>query len=397
MNKRVAVLTGGGDVPGLNACLKQLTYRAVDAGYDVLGVRKGWEGFLNYEPNDPSMFSNHFIELTKSRVRAIDQSSGSFLHSSRLDPRHTPASFFSPAGGVNVQDAQSRDMTEKIISAIDHLGLSGLVVLGDDDMLHFAAQLSSTGMPLIAIPKTIHNNICGTDYTLGFSTGLARGVDFIQQLRALAGSREQIVVVETFGENSGYSTLLTAFLAGVDRVIIPEVPYDPVRLAHLAMLDKQLNPNNYAMVTITNGSRIAAQHLEAARGYLSSHNYAEVLFEAETRTSSSSVFHSGGLIAAEMLQNITGEEVFCQQLTYLMRTGAPDGQDLLGASNFALMAIYLLRHEMFGRMTAFRRGETWTHVDLSEALRQEKMVDTENWYDSENYRPTDHLIWSAQD
>ena len=393
MKKRVAILTGGGDVPGLNMCIKSLTYRVIDSGYDVIGVRKGWEGLINYDPHDTSTFSEQLIELTKNRVRAIDQTSGSFLHSSRLDPRRTPAAFIPKF--LAEDEGETQDMTEQIIAASDYLGLDALLVLGDDDMLRYAAYLSQKGVPIIAIPKTIHNNICGTDYTLGFSTGLARGVDFIHQLRALAGSREQIVVLETFGNNSGFSALLMAYLAGVDRVLIPEVPYDPAVLAYLLMQDKQLTPSNYAVVTVTSGARIASDKLAAAEEHLSPYNYAEVLHQSENALPPLPSIHSSGLIAAEILQNLTGEELFYQQLTYLMRTGTPDGQDLLGATNFGLLAAHLLRDGSFGRMTAFQRQHSWTHIDLLEATQEQKTVDVDTWYDSRGYKPTDGLIWSA--
>jgi 6-phosphofructokinase 1 len=393
MNKRVAVLTGGGDVPGLNMCLKSLIYRMIDFGYDPIGVRKGWEGLFNYNLHDTSSFSQHFIELTKNRVRAIDQTSGSFLHSSRLDPRRTPPEMIPDF--LSQKTKIEQDLTEHIISTVSHLGLDGLVILGDDDTMQFAAHLFNKGLPIIAIPKTIHNNIPGTDYTLGFSTGLARGVDFIHQLRALAGSREQIVVVETFGDHSGYSALLMAYLADVDRVLIPEVPYDPQLLAYLATQDKQMTPSNYAIITVTNGSRVASENLAVAQEYLSSYNYDEILYGAETDKAATTWLHSSGLIAAEMLQNLTGEEVFFQQLTYLMRTGVPDGQDLLGATNFGLMAAQLLQESQFGRMTAFLRQQSWTHIDLNEATQGNKMVDVDAWYDVRTYKPTDGLIWSS--
>jgi 6-phosphofructokinase 1 len=393
MNKRVAVLTGGGDVPGLNMCLKSLVYRMIDFGYDPIGIRKGWEGLINYNLHDPSSFSQHFIELTKNRVRAIDQTSGSFLHSSRLDPHQTPPGMIPDFLPQKTKIEQ--DLTDHITSAVDHLGLDGLVILGDDDTMQFASHLYNKGLPIVAIPKTIHNNIPGTDYTLGFSTGLARGVDFIHQLRALASSREQIVVNETFGDHSGYSALLIAYLAGVDRVLIPEVPYDPQLLAYLASQDKHMTPSNYAIITVTNGSLVAPENLAVAREYLSSYNYDEILYGAETEKVATSRLHSSGLIAAEMLQNLTGEEVFFQQLTYLMRTGVPDGQDLLGATNFGLMAAQLLQDKQFGRMTAFLRQQSWTHIDLNEATQGNKMVDVDAWYDVRTYKPTDGLIWSS--
>ena len=283
MSKRVAILTGGGDVPGLNICLKSLVYQVLDLGFEPLGVRKGWEGLLNYNPRDPSTFSQHFIELTKNRIRAIDQNSGSYLHSSRLDPRQTPAALVPPF--LHKGGHEERDLTDHLISVFNHLGVKALIVLGDDDMLRYACHLSQLGVPIIAIPKTIHNNINGTDYTLGFSTGLARGVDFVHQLRALAGSREQVVVLETFGDRSGYSALLMAYLSGVDRALIPEVPYDPLRLAYMVQQDKQMTPSNYAVVTVTNGASIAKDKLADAEPHLSPPSYAAVSNGTDTAIS----------------------------------------------------------------------------------------------------------------
>ena len=186
MSKRVAILTGGGDVPGLNMCIKSLVYRLIDLGYDPIGVRKGWEGLIHYNSKEPTTYGDNFIELSKNMVRPIDHTSGSFLHSSRLDPRHTPKGMvpeFLRDSKVEIQD-----LTDPIVEVARHLDYRALIVIGDDDMLQYAAHLSAKGVPIIAIPKTIHNNIHGTDYTLGFSSGLARGVSFIHELRTLAGS-----------------------------------------------------------------------------------------------------------------------------------------------------------------------------------------------------------------
>lgn len=395
MNKRVAILTGGGDVPGLNMCLKSLVYRVIDLGFEPLGIRLGWQGLINYNPHDPSTFSTHFIELSKNRVRTIDQTSGSFLHSSRLDPRRTPTAQLPPFLVGNGDSLH--DVTDHITAVIERLGIQALIVLGDDDMLRYAAHLWQKGVPIIAIPKTIHNNIQGTDYTLGFSTGLARGVAFIHELRALAGSREQVVVLETFGNHSGYSTLLMAFLADVDRTLIPEVPYDPYHLAELVQQDKTMMPSSYAIVTVTNGTQIVSEKQAAVQANLSPHSWAEVAAnkEGETAVYPLNYLRSSGRIAAELLQNLTGEEVFFQQLTYLMRTGMPDGQDLLGATNFGMMAARLLKEGQFGRMTAFCRDQTWTHVDLNVATQGVKTVDVNKWYDAKEYKPTTDLIWAA--
>ncbi|MGB7115535.1 MAG: 6-phosphofructokinase [Anaerolineales bacterium] len=377
MTKRVAILTGGGDVPGLNMGLKSLVYRIIDLGFEPIGVRKGWDGLINYNPHDPSTYSDHFIELTKNIVRPIDRTPGSFLHSSRIEPRQVPSE--KVPDFLREKKTEAQDLSGHIMDVVKRLEFRALIVIGDDDMLHYAAYLSQQGVPIIAIPKTIHNNIHGTDYTLGFSTGLARGVSFIHELRALAGSREQIVVIETFAAESGYSTLLMALLGGVDRVVIPEVPYDPDRLAGLAMQDKHQTPANYAVLLVCDGSQLQPEASEKYAQFIASNNHAR-----------------SGMAAARLISHIIGEEVFYQPLTYLLRTGFPDGQDLLGATNFAFLAARLLEEGKFGRMTAFVQEKMWTDVDLNLAIEGVKTVNVNAWYDRENYKPKLSLIWSME-
>jgi 6-phosphofructokinase 1 len=293
------------------------------------------------------------------------------------------------------------------------LGFHALITIGDDDMLRCAAYLSQKGVPIIGIPKTVHNNIYGTDYTIGFSTGLARGVAFIHELRALAGSREQVVVVETFGANSGLSSLMTAFLAGADRAIIPEVPYDPEKLAYLVTRDKGVTPGNYAVVTVSDGSRIVPEKLLKYTPHLSPRSKSEVLklmtedkakevgateeFVLDEVVETGSSLAGSGMVAAELLQHLMGEEVFMQPLTYLLRTGPPDGQDLLGATNFAILAARLLTDGKFGRMTAYQQRYNLTDVDLQMVTHGANRVDVEEMYDIDNYRPKVNLIWAAQE
>ena len=377
MTKRVAILTGGGDVPGLNMGLKSLVYRVIDLGFEPIGVRKGWDGLINYNPHDPSTYSDHFIELTKNIVRPIDRTPGSFLHSSRIEPRQVPSE--KVPDFLREKKTATQDLSGHIMDVVKRLEFRALIVIGDDDMLHYAAYLSQQGVPIIAIPKTVHNNIHGTDYTLGFSTGLARGVSFIHELRALAGSREQIVVIETFAAESGYSTLLMALLGGVDRVVIPEVPYDPDRLAGLAMQDKHQTPANYAVLLVCDGSQLQPEASEKYAQFIASNNHAR-----------------SGMAATRLISHIIGEEVFYQPLTYLLRTGFPDGQDLLGATNFAFLAARLLEEGKFGRMTAFVQEKMWTDVDLNLAIEGVKTVNVNAWYDRENYKPKLSLIWSME-
>ena len=381
LGKRVAILTGGGDVPGLNVCLKSLVYRTIDAGFEPIGVRKGWEGLLNYDYHDPTTYGQHFIELTKNMARPIDRVPGSFLHSSRINPKEVLARKIPKF--LRKEGADKQDLTEHIIEVVRRLGFKALITVGDDDMLIYAAHLSQQGVPIIAIPKTVHNNINGTDYAIGFSTGLARGVAFIHELRALAGSREQVILVETFGVDSGLSSLMTAFLAGADRAIIPEVPFDPEKLTRLAMRDREMNPSNYAVVTVSDGAYIEPEMTSKYQRQLAHYGNHQLM-------------HSGRIVA-ELMEQISGEEIFLQPLTYLLRTGFPDGQDLLGATNFAILAARLLKEGKFGRMTAYQQRYNLTDIDLQVVTQGVNRVNVAEMYDVDQYRPKVNLIWAFQE
>jgi 6-phosphofructokinase 1 len=218
----------------------------------------------------------------------------------------------------------------------------------------------------------------------------------MHELRALAGSREQIVVVETFAAKSGYSTLLMGFLGGADRVIIPEVPYDPEELASLIMHDKLQTPANYAILLVCDGSRVVADKTDKYTHLFPSGNGNGLLAgSSKERSSAEGNLVGSGMVAARLLENIVGEDVFLQPLTYLLRTGSPDGQDLLGAANFALTAARLLKEEKYGRMAAFVQNEMWTDIDLKLAAEGVKTVDVGVWYDKDNYKPQLSLIWSV--
>jgi 6-phosphofructokinase 1 len=309
--------------------------------------------------------------------------------------------------------AETQDLTDHIKEVVQYLGYQALITVGDDDMLKYAAHLSQSDVPIVAVPKTIHNNIYGTDYTIGFSGGLARGVAFIHELRALAASREQIVVVETFGIGSGLSSLMTAFLAGVDRVLIPEVSYDPAKLARLVMWDQRVTPSNYAIITVCDGSRIEEDKVLEYTPYLSPRSKSVVLrqmtiekakaihaergFTLEEVVETGSSLSGSGLVAVELLRHLTSQEVMLQPLTYLLRTGPPDGQDLLGAVNFAILATRLVKEGKFGRMVAYQQRYNLTDVDLNLVTQGVNTVEVDEMYDVANYRPKVSLIWAAQE
>src|SRR5256886_4554027 len=257
--KKIAILTGGGDVPGLNAAIKSFVYRSDEDGHQIIGLRRGWASLLNIIPDAGADNSAWIMPLNRLNTRAIDRSGGTVLHTSRFNPalskpEHVPAHLKSMLGET---DAGGRyDLTSAALRVIDFLDLDGLVALGGDGTLTFARRLHEEGVPIIAIPKTMDNDVYGTDYCLGFSTAVTRSVMFINDLRTSAGSHERFLVVELFGRYSGETCLLAAYLAGVDRAVIAEVPFECERLYQMLSCDKRDNPSNYAVVAVSEGAQI---------------------------------------------------------------------------------------------------------------------------------------------
>lgn len=411
MTKRIGVLTAGGDAPGQNVCLKSITYHAVDRGYDVIGIRKGWEGLLGFDPDDVSTHGDQVISLTKMRVRDIDRMPGSFLHASRLDP--SSVSPKSVPGFLQSQIANqvTIDLTAHIKRVLDTLHLDALIVLGDAKALQYAARLNREGVPIIGIPKTVHNNVNGSEYSLGFSTALGRGVRFVQEIRAMAGSREEIAVIEILGRSSGLPTMLIGFLAGSDRTLIPEVSFDPGKLAELLLEDQHANPANYALLTMSEAasiepeivakyvptlSRLAEARAQAEAVATNGQGLSreEIVFEL-VQDLSARVGGSGAAVV-EMLENITGKRILFQPMSYLLRTGEPDGQDLLGAANFAAMSVNLFAQDKTGLMVAYRRRENYIPVPLDVVNQTDDQLNLANFYDAEAYQAKPSIIWAAR-
>lgn len=368
----IAILTGGGDVPGLNPCIKTLVYRGTDEGLRVLGIRRGWGGLLDYNPRDPDSRGNCVVELTPDEVRVIDRSGGTYLHTSRTNPaavrkKDAPAFLQEDFG----QGEEVKDFTEHVLSNLSSLGIDAVIPIGGDDTLSFAERLHREGVRIIAIPKTMDNDVFGTDYCIGFSTAVTRSVGFIHALRTPAGSHERIAVIELFGRYCGETSLIAAYLAGVDRAVIPEVPFDPQKLAGLIMDDKTANPRNYAMVTISEGARMIGGDMSIS-GEADAYGHRRL----------------GGIgeEAGNLLKKLTGQDVLNQRLSYLMRSGAPDSLDLMVAVNFANMAIDVFLKTVFGRLIALNRG-IYTDIPLSAVSTGQKRVDVRELYDAERYRP----------
>ncbi|HEY3341303.1 MAG TPA: 6-phosphofructokinase [Anaerolineae bacterium] len=372
--KRLGILTGGGDVPGLNPCIKALVNSAIDDGYEVFGIRRGWGGLLNYNIDDPSAQSEWIIPLDKQRVRTIDRTGGTVLHTSRTNPgkvRPSDVPEFLRSAQTNADDKGPFDFTPHVLRVLEKLGIEVLVPIGGDDTLSYAERLHREGFHIVAIPKTMDNDVFGTDYCIGFSTAVTRSVEFIHQLRTSAGSHERIAVVELFGRNSGETSLLASYLAGVDRALISEVHFDPEKLAAFCVQDKKNNPSHYCMVTISEGAQMMG-------GKIVEYGQADAYGHKKL----------GGIgqTTGEALKKITGEDILYQQVSYLMRSGAPDSLDLMVGVNYANMAMLLIRRGASNRMVALRNG-TYTSVPISTIMQGQKRVDVDELYDSENYLP----------
>ncbi|NLX08984.1 MAG: phosphofructokinase [Chloroflexi bacterium] len=376
---RIGVLTGGGDVPGLNPCIKQIVNRAVDAGHKVYGIRRGWAGLLYYNPElSPEENKQWGGPLDKQDVRTVDRTGGTFLHTSRTNPGNVlPDQRPEFLSGLDVpthtdkHDRTVYDYTQHVLRVLDHLGLDVLIPIGGDDTLSYGERMHREGMKVVAIPKTMDNDVYGTDYCIGFSTAVTRSVEFIHNLRTSAGSHERIAVVELFGRNSGETSLIAAYLAGVDRAIISEVACDPHRLGELILEDKHANPSNYAMLTISEGARLIE---------------GEIVQTGEADAYGHQKLGGIGAVVGEMLKKITHENIIYQQVAYLMRSGAPDSLDLMVAANYAQMAMSLVEQGRFGRMVALQRG-LYTDINMSTISQGVKRVNVAELYDVGQYRP----------
>jgi ATP-dependent phosphofructokinase / diphosphate-dependent phosphofructokinase len=368
---RLAVLTGGGDVPGLNPCIKALVTRVEDAGHEVVGVRRGWAGLLECNPDDETSIEGNVQRLELGDVRTIDRTGGTMLHTSRTNPgnvrpKEVPAFLADQADGDG-----PFDFTTHVLRVIETLGIDALVAIGGDDTLSYALRLHDENMPVIAIPKTMDNDVHGTDYCIGFSTAVTRGVQFIHNLRTSAGSHERIAVVELFGRYSGETSLITAYLAGVDRAVISEVPFDPDRLAGLLLADKRANPSSYAMVTVSEGATAAS---------------GDLVLSGEADAYGHRKLGGIGQLLGELLKERTGGDVIYQQVAYLMRSGSPDSLDLMVATNYAVIAADLALEGDTGRMVSLRNG-SYTTVPISATREGVKRVDVDELYDVSEYRP----------
>ncbi len=370
---RIAMLTGGGDVPGLNPCIKAIVTSAEALGWETVGFRRGWAGPLRVDPEDGGSVREHVMALDRTTVRDIDRTGGTILHTSRTNPGKVASKdlpdFLRPKHGSGT--GERIDCTDHVLGVLEKLQIDALVAIGGDDTLSYAARLHREGLKVMACPKTMDNDVFGTDYCIGFGTAVGRSVEFIDALRTPTGSHERIAVVELFGRNSGETALISGYLAGADRVLISEVPFDVDKLAELIMADKAANPSNYAVVVVSEGARMIGS---------------EIIEAGEPDPYGHRRLGGVGEVLGKALKQRTGQGIVNQTLAYLMRSGPPVALDRMVASAFGTMAVQSLDAGETGLMMALRDGNYGT-VPVDTCVQGEKRVDVAELYDPDTYRP----------
>jgi len=371
-NGKIGILTGGGDVPGLNPVIKSVVYGSSETGRQVIGLRRGWESLVQMiGPDDPT----YVRELNRENTRTIDRSGGTVLHTSRTNPRRvSEASLPKHVASSRLKqlsfDGKYYDFTPIVIENLERLGVGCLVAIGGDDTLSFASVLSAAGFPVIAIPKTMDNDVKGTEYCIGFSTAVTRAKQSISRQRTTIGSHERIGIFRIFGRDAGFTALYTAYVTS-ERCLIPEYPFDLDRLCKLLMEDKAINPSNYSLVVVSEGAIWTGGEVK---------EYGEA--DAYGHRKKADIGHA----LAEEVHRRTGEETMVSDLTYDLRSGEPDSIDQLVSISFANIAVDLIRDGVSGKMVAIQNG-CYAAAPLTALSTGARKVNLAKLYNTERYRP----------
>ncbi len=372
--KRVGILTGGGDVPGLNSVIKTVVYRGSEVGFEVVGIRRGWEGLTHVNLEDPDSRSRYILPLNRKNTRTIDRKGGTCLHSSRTNPAKMKKLPPSVAGqqfpSTESKGVTAYDMTSQVLKNVEALGLDYLVAIGGDDTLGYAARLDKEGVKTIAIPKTMDHDVRGTEYCIGFSTAITRATEAIERQRTTVGSHERIGIFRIFGRDAGYTALYTAYVTWM-RCCIPEHRFNLEKLIGVLVDDKRKNPSNYALVVMSEGAEWEGYKVREygdadAFGHRRKANVGEDL--------------------SEEIKRRTGEETIVSDLTYDLRGGSPDAMDKMIAITYASMAADCIQRGESGVMTAISEG-CYATVPIPDPKLGSRRVDVETMYNTERYRP----------
>ncbi|HEX7488609.1 MAG TPA: 6-phosphofructokinase [Anaeromyxobacteraceae bacterium] len=376
--KKIGILTGGGDVPGLNSVIKSVTYRAAENGLEVIGIRRGWEGLTHLDLDDPQSKARYVMPLNRENTRRIDRTGGTVLHSSRTNPSrmkklppHLSAKDF-PASQVTKKGETStvHDISKRVLHNLEKLEIEDLIAIGGDDTLSYAARLHQLGAKVIAIPKTMDNDVRNTEYCIGFSTAITRAIDAIQRQRTTVGSHERIGIFRVFGRDAGFTSLYTAFVTSI-RCLIPEYKPPLEKVIEVLMTDKHENPSNYSLVVLSEGSEWEGYQVQ---------EYGEP--DAYGHRKKASVAES----LSDEIKRRTGEETIVSDLTYDLRSGDPDFIDKLVALTFGTMAFDAVLEKKSGLMSALVDGK-YDLVPIPDPKLGPRKVDIATMYNTERFRP----------
>jgi ATP-dependent phosphofructokinase / diphosphate-dependent phosphofructokinase len=378
-HRRIGILTGGGDVPGLNSVIKSVVYRGYENDCEVIGIRRGWEGLTHLNLEDPASMTKYVLPLSRENTRKIDRTGGTFLHSSRTNPakmkslpdslkgQEFPAAQ-STKGGVT---STVYDVSKQVLKNLNGLNLDYLIAIGGDDTLSYAAKLDQLGFKVIAIPKTMDNDVRNTEYCIGFSTAISRAIEAIQRQRTTIGSHERIGIFRVFGRDAGFTALYTAYVSSI-RCLIPEYKVNLDKLVELLVTDKRNNPSNYCLIVVSEGAEWEGYHVQEfgeadAFGHRHKASVAEAL--------------------SDEIKRRVNEETVVSDLTYELRSGDPDFVDKLVASTFGTMALDAVLQGKSGLMAALVNG-CYTMMPIPDPKLGPRHVDIESLYNTDRYRPS---------
>jgi 6-phosphofructokinase 1 len=374
----IAILTGGGDVPGLNPAIRAITVRAQREGYRVLGIRRGWAGLVDMVPDKGADNSAHVQMLSEEIVNRAGRTGGTFLHTSRTRPSHLPRPLV-PDHLADSYPDDVNDVTPHVLKNLEFLGIDYLVPIGGDDTLSYGHRLHNEGVKVVAIPKTMDNDVPGTDYCIGFSTCVTRTIELTHSLRTTAGSHERFLVIEVFGRYAGYTALLPTMAGAADRCVIPEHPFNVERLLELLLEDRARNPSSYAVALVSEGATVTG---------------GEMMFEGlEVDQYGHKKLGGVGDRVASMLKELSPKRsqgrrvnVVSQRLGYLVRCGNPDALDSIVPMAFGNLALDLILSRTSGRLVSVRNG-VYDSVPVDVVVGRKKVVDVHRFYNSERLRP----------
>lgn len=375
----IGILTGGGDVPGLNPAIRAVTIRALREGYQVIGLRKGWSGITEIVRDKNADNSEHFLMLTEQIVNKAGRTGGTFLHTSRVNPSRIKKDAV-PRHLQDTYQEEVNDLTQEVLKNLDFLGIDFLIPIGGDDTLSYGVRLYKEGFKVIAIPKTMDNDVPGTDYCIGFSTCVTRTINMTNTLRTSAGSHERILVLEVFGRYAGFTAMLPTMAGSANRCVIPEHQFDIIRLTELLVEDRMQNPSNYSVVLVSEGATfIGMENMVFKNGEKDAYGHAKLggigNMVSDMIKKESAQFNNGKAV-----------NIINQHLGYLVRGGDPDAIDSIVPMAYGNLALDLILKGIHGRLVVLRNGR-YDNAPIDVVTSSKKLVDVKKHYNVERLRP----------